>query len=66
MPQPAFLFWFSSYVHRHHLALVLQSSAKDQFYSSVYYKIFNSIFVVQRSAKNFKKIVEDRFGSRNE
>jgi hypothetical protein len=31
------LFWLSSYVTSHHLAVAPQSGAKDQFYCTAYY-----------------------------
>jgi hypothetical protein len=36
------LFWLSSYVASHHLAMAQQSTAKDQFYCTVYYVTLNS------------------------
>jgi hypothetical protein len=36
------LFWLISYVTSHHLFVVPQSGAKDQFYGTVYYVALNS------------------------
>jgi hypothetical protein len=54
------LFWLSSYVTSHHLAVVPQSGAKDQLYCTVYYITLNSKFEAQGLSKNLKKNVEDR------
>ncbi len=45
------LFWFSSYVGSHHLAVAPQSSAKDEFYSTLYYITLNPNCVSQRVPK---------------
>jgi hypothetical protein len=53
------LFWLSSYVASHHLAVAPQSGAKGQFYCTVYYRTLNSIGEAQAVSKNlnkFKKI----------
>ncbi len=63
---PTWLFWLSSYVASHHSVVAPKSSAKDQFYFSVYYLTLNSNCEVQRASKNLKKIVEDRVRSQNE
>jgi hypothetical protein len=54
------LFWLSSYIGSHHLAVVPQSGAKDQFYYTVYYKTLNSNCEAQGVSKILKIIVEDR------
>jgi hypothetical protein len=46
----------SSYVASHHLAVVPQSGAKDEFYCTVYYIILNSNCEDQRVSKNLKNI----------
>jgi hypothetical protein len=51
------VFWFSSYVASHQIAVALQSCAKDKFYCTVYY--INSNCEAQKLAKNLKKI-EDK------
>ncbi len=48
-----------------HLAVVPQSGAKDQLYSTVYYITLNTLCVTQRAYKNLKKNVEDRVRSQN-
>jgi hypothetical protein len=50
--QPAALFWLSSYVTSHHLAVVPQSGAKDQFYCSVGNITLNSHCEAQGVSKN--------------
>ncbi len=45
------LFWLSSYVTSHHLAMMPQSGAKDHFYSTVYYRTLNPICEAQRVPK---------------
>ncbi len=40
---PPALFWLRSYMDRHRLAAAQQSRAKDQFYSTVYYKTIHAI-----------------------
>jgi hypothetical protein len=59
------LFWMSSYVASHCLAVVPLSGAKENFYCTVYYITLNSNFEAQSISKNLKKIVEDRVGSQN-
>ncbi len=54
------MFWLSSYVASHHLAVVPQSGKKDQFYCTVYYITLNSSCEAQVVSKNLKNIVEDR------
>jgi hypothetical protein len=49
------LFWLSSYVTSHCLAVVPQSDAKENFYCTVYYITLN----LKRASENLKKIVED-------
>jgi hypothetical protein len=61
----ACLFWLSTYVACHHLAKATDSSAKDQFYSTVYYIYLNQICVAQRASKKCKN-VKDRVISQNE
>jgi hypothetical protein len=58
--EPHALFWLSSYVASHYLAMVPQSSAKCQFYSTVYYIALNSNCEAQRVSKNLKNIAQDR------
>jgi hypothetical protein len=55
----------SSYVARHHLAVAPQSSAKDQFYTSVYNITLNTICVIQIVSKNRKNIEEVMIRSQN-
>ncbi len=65
LAQPA-LFWLSSYVTDHWLAVAPQSGAKQNFYCTVYYIILNSNCEAQRASKNLEKqIVEDRVKSQN-
>jgi len=64
-PWPPALFWLSSYVARHHLAVVPQSGAKDLFYCTVYYITLVSNCESQRASKNLIKFVEDRVRSPN-
>jgi len=59
------MFWLSSYVASHHLAVVPQSGEKDQFYCTVYYITLNSSCEAQVVSKNLKNIVEDRARSQN-
>jgi hypothetical protein len=54
--QPTGLFWLSSYVASHCLAVVLQSSAKQYFYFNVYYIILNSNCEAQRAFKELCEI----------
>jgi hypothetical protein len=54
------LFWLSSYVASHCLAVVPQSGGKQKFYCTVDYINLNSNSEAQRASKNLKKIVEDR------
>jgi len=52
------LFWLSSYVTSHHLAVAPQSGAKDQFYNSAYYITLNQTSVDQKASKNnFKNFI---------
>jgi hypothetical protein len=44
-----------SCVTHHHLAVVPQSSAKYQFYFTVYYITLNPKCLAQRASKNLKK-----------
>jgi hypothetical protein len=46
----------SSYVAGHSLAVAVQSSAKGQFYSTIYYITLNQIFAAPRVSKNLKKM----------
>ena len=57
------LFWLSSYVASHCIAVAPQSGAKQIFYCTVYYITLNSNCEAQRASKNLKKIVVDRVGS---
>jgi hypothetical protein len=57
---PLALFWLSSYVASHCLAVAPHSGAKQNFYCSIYYITLNSNCEAQRAYKNLKKIVEDR------
>jgi len=50
------LFWLTSYVASHHLAVVPQSGAKEQFYCTVYYITLNSNCEAQKASKNLKKL----------
>jgi hypothetical protein len=59
------LFWLSSYVASHYLAVAPQSGAKEIFLGAVNYISSNSNCKVQRASKNLKKIVEDRDRSQN-
>ncbi len=52
---PPALFWLRSYVASHHLAVVPQSGAKDQFYYTAYYITLNSNSETQRVPKILKK-----------
>ena len=56
------LFWLSSYVASHCIAVAPQSGAKQIFYCTVYYITLNSNCEAQRASKNLKKNVEDRAG----
>jgi hypothetical protein len=49
------LFWLSSYVASHHLVVVPQSGAKDEFYCTIYCTTLNSNCEAQRASKNFWK-----------
>jgi hypothetical protein len=49
------LFWLSSYVASHHLAVAPQSGAKDQFYCAVYSKTLNSNCEAQSHEKNCRR-----------
>ncbi len=49
------LFWLSIYVASHHLAVVPQSGAKDQFYCIVSYITLNPNCEAQGLSKNLKK-----------
>ncbi len=55
-PSPPALFWLSSYVARHCLAVAPQSGGKQIFYSTVYYITSNSNCEAQRASKNLKKL----------
>jgi hypothetical protein len=57
------LFWWSSYVASHGLAVAPQSGTKQIFCCTVYYITLNSNCDAQRVSKNFKKIMEDRVRS---
>jgi hypothetical protein len=48
------VFWFSSHVASHHLAVALQSCAKDQFHCTVDYTTLYSNCEAQKLAKNRK------------
>jgi hypothetical protein len=52
------MFWLSSYVACHCLAVASQSGAKQNFYCTVYYIALNSNWVAHRASK-IKKNVED-------
>jgi hypothetical protein len=49
-------FWLSSYVASQDLAMAPQSSAKDQFYCTVYYITLNPICATQSFFKILKKM----------
>ncbi len=51
------LFWLSSYVASHHLAVSPQSGAKDQFYFTVYNITLNSNCEAQWVSKKLKKLM---------
>jgi hypothetical protein len=57
------LFWLSSYVASHCMAVAPLSGAKQIFYCIVYYITLNSNCDAQRASKILKKIVVDRVGS---
>jgi hypothetical protein len=59
------LFWLSSYVTSHYLAVVPQSGAKEQFLNTVCYITLISNCEAQRSSKDLKKSVEDKVKSQN-
>jgi hypothetical protein len=59
------MFWLSSYVAGHHLAVAPQSGEKDQFYGTVYCITLNSNCEAQGVFKNLKKYIEDRGRSQN-
>jgi hypothetical protein len=63
--RPSALFWLSSYVARHCLAVAPQSGAHQNFYCTVFYITLNSNWEAQRGSKNLKKNVEDRVRSQN-
>jgi hypothetical protein len=46
------LFWLSSYVASHGLAVAAQSGAKEQYYCTIYYITLNSTCEAQRASKN--------------
>jgi hypothetical protein len=50
------LFWLSSYVTSHCLAVVPQSGAKQNVYCTFYYITLNSNCEAQRASKNLKKL----------
>ncbi len=50
------LFWLSSYVASHCIAVAPQSGAKQIFYCTVYYITLNSNCEAQRASKNLKKM----------
>jgi hypothetical protein len=52
----AALFWLSSYFASHHLAVVPQSGAKDQFYFIIYYITLNLNCQTQGVSKNLRKM----------
>jgi hypothetical protein len=59
------LFWLSSNVDSDHLAVALQSGAKDLFYCTVYYITLNSNCEAQILSKKLKKIeLEARINAR--
>jgi hypothetical protein len=57
------LFWLSSCVAGHCLAVAPQIGAKQNFYCTVYYINLNSKCEAHRAFKNLSKIVEDRVRS---
>jgi hypothetical protein len=59
------LFWLSSYVASHHLAVAPQSGAKDQIYWTAYHISLNSNCEAKRVSKNLKN-VEDSLRSKNQ
>jgi hypothetical protein len=48
------LFWLSSYVTSHCLAVAPQSGGKQNFDCTVYYITLNSNYEAQRASKNLK------------
>jgi hypothetical protein len=56
------LFWLSSYVTSHYLAVAPQSGAKQNSYCTVYYITLDPSCEARRASKNLKKIVEVRVG----
>jgi hypothetical protein len=50
------LFWLSSYIASHHLAVVSQSRANNQFYGTIQYITLNPICVPQGAFKELKKL----------
>jgi hypothetical protein len=63
--RPVCLFWLSSYVTSHHLAVAPLLGAKDQFYCTIYYITLNSNCEAWGVFKNLKLIVEDRARCQN-
>ncbi len=54
------VFWLSSYVASHYLAVVAQSGAKEKFYSTIYYINLNSNCCKAQRASKFGKNVGER------
>jgi hypothetical protein len=52
------LFWLSSYVASHYLAVVPQSGAKEHIFCSVYNITSNSNCEAQKVSKNLKKMLK--------
>jgi hypothetical protein len=48
------MFWLSSYVTSHHLAMVLKTSAKGQYHNTIYAITLNPICVPQVVSKILK------------
>jgi len=61
---PPALFWLSSYVTSHYLAVVPQSGAKEKLYCSVYYITLNSHCEAQEHLKIWKKLWKVELGAK--
>jgi hypothetical protein len=59
------LFWVSSYVASHFLAVASQSGANEKNYFTVYYITLNLNCEAQREILKIKNNVEDRVISQN-
>jgi hypothetical protein len=59
------LFWLSSNVASHCLALEPQSGAKQNFYCTVYCITLNSNCKAQRASKNLKKLLRIELEAKN-